>query len=182
MKSIDPGTYEVSAQSPLLIDVRTPAEYEEVHIEESILHPLTQLQPDQIQKAAGQRGVCLVCRTGNRARQAAQKLEAAGIRDVLVLDGGVEGWVAAGRPVKRGRKTISLERQVRIAAGALVLVGVVLGFLVHPAWAVIPAFVGAGLIFAGLTDWCGMASMLARMPWNNMGGVRSCDLRVEPEK
>jgi hypothetical protein len=101
---------------------------------------------------------------------------------VLVLDGGVEGWTAAGRPVKRGRKTISLERQVRIAAGAMALVGAVLGFLVHPAWNVIPAFVGAGLIFAGVTDWCGMAMVLARMPWNNMSGVRSCDVRVEPGK
>jgi rhodanese-related sulfurtransferase len=182
MKTIDPETLEASAQRPLLIDVRTPAEYEEVHIEGSLLHPLTQLQPDQIRQAAGPRGVCLVCRSGNRSRKAAQKLEAAGIRDVLVLDGGVEGWAAAGRPVKRGRKAISLERQVRIAAGALVLVGVVLGFLVHPAWAVIPAFVGGGLILAGVTDWCGMAMVLARMPWNNMGGVRSCEMRAEPER
>lgn len=172
MKTIDPRGFHTAAEQPLLIDVRTPAEFEEIHIEGSLLHPLTQLKPDEVRKAAKNRPVCLVCRTGTRSRQAAEKLKAAGIDEVLVLEGGVEAWAQAELPVKRGRKTISLERQVRIGAGALVLVGALLGYFVHPAWSVVPMFVGTGLIVAGVTDWCGMALLLARMPWNNVGATR----------
>jgi rhodanese-related sulfurtransferase len=86
----------------------------------------------------------------------------------VVVEGGTEAWIAAGLPVDRGTVTaISLERQVRIAAGALVLLGVLLGWLVHPAFFGLSGFVGAGLVFAGITDFCGMGLLLARMPWNN---------------
>ena len=88
-----------------------------------------------------------------------------------MLEGGVTAWEQAGLPVKRGKTVLSLERQVRVAAGLLVLTGVVLGFLVHPAFFGLAAFVGAGLTFAGLTDWCGMAMLLAKMPWNQRGGT-----------
>jgi rhodanese-related sulfurtransferase len=144
-----------------LIDVRTPAEHGEIHIEGSDLMPLDRLAPEQVRGP-----VVLVCRSGKRAEQARQKLAAAGCQDLAVLEGGVLAWERAGLPVKRGRGAISLERQVRIAAGLLVLTGVVLGFLVHPAFFGLSAFVGAGLTFAGLTDWCGMALLLAKMPWN----------------
>jgi hypothetical protein len=76
--------------------------------------------------------------------------------------------VEVGLPVVRGKKTISLERQVRIAAGLLVLIGSLLGWLVHPVFIGLSAFVGAGLVFAGVTDTCGMGLMLARMPWNQV--------------
>jgi rhodanese-related sulfurtransferase len=182
MKTIGPQDFQATAERSLLVDVRTPAEYEEVHIEGSLLHPLTQLKPEEIRKAAGNRGVCVVCRTGSRSRQGAEKLEAAGIGDVQVLEGGVQGWAEAGLPVKRGRKTMSLERQVRVVVGAMVLLGAVLGWFVHPAWIGLSAFFGAGLLFAGVTDWCGLAMMLARMPWNNLGAVRSCDVPAGPDK
>jgi rhodanese-related sulfurtransferase len=110
--------------------------------------------------------VVLVCRSGKRAEQARRKLAAAGCGNLAVLEGGVTAWEQAGLPVKRGKAVLSLERQVRIAAGLLVLAGVVLGFLVHPGFFGLSAFVGAGLTFAGLTDWCGMAQLLAKMPWN----------------
>ena len=84
------------------------------------------------------------------------------------VEGGTLAWDQAGLPVSRGRKVISLERQVRIAAGLLVLTGAVLALTVHPWWAGLSAFVGAGLMFAGITDTCGMALMLARMPWNQV--------------
>jgi hypothetical protein len=89
------------------------------------------------------------------------------------VEGGTLACVEAGLPVKTGKKAISLERQVRIAAGSLVLVGAALGFFVHPYWIGLSAFVGAGLVFAGVTDTCGMAIMLGRMPWNQVreGGV-----------
>jgi len=157
-----------------LIDVRTPSEYGEIHIGGSILMPLDRLDPGQIHGP-----VVLVCRSGKRAEQARQKLAAAGCADLAVLEGGVLGWERAGLPVKRGKAVISLERQVRIAAGLLILAGVTLGFLVHPAFYGLAAFVGAGLTFAGLTDWCGMALLLAKMPWNQRGGNSagsSCNL------
>ena len=110
----------------------------------------------------------VICRSGSRGRQACEKFLAAGFTDVANVEGGTQACVEAGLPVVRGKKAISLERQVRIAAGSLVLLGVLLGWLVHPAFLGLSAFVGAGLVFAGVTDTCGMGMMLARMPWNQV--------------
>lgn len=93
-------------------------------------------------------------------------LAAAGVEAVVNVEGGTHAWTDAGLPVVRGKKAISLERQVRIGAGFLVVVGVVLGWLADAACASLAAFVGAGLVFAGVTDTCGMGRLLARMPWN----------------
>lgn len=151
----------------LLLDVRTPVEYEEAHIAGSVLHPLTELDADKVRDLANGHPSCVViCRSGNRAKQAAEKLTAAGIESVHVLDGGVMAWESAGRPLNRGKATMSLERQVRIAAGAMVFVGAILGYFVNPAWIALSGFVGAGLVFAGITDTCGMGMLIARMPWN----------------
>ena len=108
----------------------------------------------------------VICRSGSRGRQACEKFLAAGCTNVVNVEGGTQAWAAAGLPVVRGKKTVSLERQVRIAAGSLDSLGVLLAWLVHPAFNALSAFVGAGLIFAGLTDTCGLALFLARMPWN----------------
>jgi rhodanese-related sulfurtransferase len=86
------------------------------------------------------------------------------------MTGGMQAWESEGLPVNRGKKTISLERQVRIAAGSLVFIGSLLGYAVSPAWIALSAFVGAGLVFAGVTDTCGLAMVIARMPWNNRKG------------
>ena len=94
------------------------------------------------------------------------------------VDGGTNAWVEAGLPVERGKQTISLERQVRIAAGLLVLTGAALAFFVHPYLIGLSAFVGAGLVFAGVTDTCGMGLLLARMPWNRAApGPATCAAR-----
>ncbi len=155
-----------------IIDVRTPVEFREVHIEPARNIPLDLLDVQQL-KAEGlgtnQRPLYVVCRTGNRAAKACEKFLAAGLENVFLIEGGTLGWVEAGLPVKRGKKAISLERQVRIAAGTLVLLGVVLGFTVHPAFYGLAAFVGAGLVFAGITDTCAMGMLLAKMPWNRVG-------------
>ena len=120
---------EVGTRRALLLDVRTPAEFAEVHIEGSVLHPLSDLNAAEVaQLAAGKDECILVCRSGNRARQAAEKLVSSGMRSVKVLEGGVQAWEAAGLPLQRGRRTISLERQVRIAAGTLVLTGALLAY------------------------------------------------------
>lgn len=153
-----------------LIDVRTPAEFETVHIEFARNVPLDRLDPAHFAPSAGStEPLYVICRTGNRAQQAALKLEAAGRPRVINVEGGIEAWEQAGLPVVRGRKSMSLERQVRIAAGSLVLVGSALGYFVHPAFIALSAFIGAGLVFAGVTDTCGMAMLLARMPWNRRG-------------
>ncbi len=160
-----------SGKPVTLIDVRTPAEHAEIHIRGSLLMPLDRLDADAVKTSAGQ--CVLICRSGNRAGQAYQKLTAAGCGNLVVLDGGVTAWESAGLPVNRGEKTMSLERQVRVAAGLLVLAGVISGTWVHPGFYGISAFVGAGLVFAGITDWCGMGMLLAKMPWNQRSS-KSC--------
>jgi len=176
-KVATPRTTQEQRSSALLLDVRTPAEFEEVHIEGAVLHPLTELDPAEVKKLAEGRSACfIICRSGGRARQAAEKLAAHGLPALHVMDGGMQAWESEGLPVNRGRKTISLERQVRIAAGALAFTGSALGYFVSPLWFALSGFVGAGLMFAGITDTCGMAMILARMPWNNRtpGAKRSC--------
>ena len=159
-----------------LIDVRTPAEYRELHAEPARLVPLEALDPKAVITArtgTGDDPLYLICRTGSRGRKACEKFLAAGYRNVVNVEGGTLAWEQAGLPVVRGKKTIALERQVRIAAGALVLLGTALGAFVHPAFLGLAAFVGVGLVFAGVTDTCGMAMLLARMPWNQAGGTES---------
>jgi len=166
-----------------LLDVRTPVEYHQIHAIPSRNVPLDRLDPAA--EAARQHGdepLYVICRTGGRGRQACQRLIAAGVTRVVNVDGGTLAWSAAGLPVMRGRQTMSLERQVRIAAGSLVLLGILLGWLVHPWLAGLAAFVGAGLVFAGVTDTCGMGLLLARMPWNRVPADHpacstSCDSR-----
>jgi rhodanese-related sulfurtransferase len=152
-----------------LIDVRTPLEFREVHAKYARNVPLDSLDPKALMDARNgsqSEPLYVICRSGSRAQQACDKFVAAGYANVVNVEGGTQAWDAAGLPVVRGKKAISLERQVRIAAGSLVIVGAVLGWLVHPAFISIAAFVGAGLVFAGITDNCGMAMMLGKMPWN----------------
>jgi rhodanese-related sulfurtransferase len=153
-----------------LIDVRTPVEFREVHVEFAHNVPLDRLDPAgvaQLRKSADQ-PLYVICRSGGRGGQACEKLQAAGLTNVVNVEGGTLAWDAAGLPVTRGKKAMSLERQVRIAAGSLVLIGVILSLTVHPYLIGLSAFVGAGLVFAGVTDTCGMGMILARMPWNQV--------------
>ena len=160
---------EASGGSPLLLDVRTPMEHSEMHLPGCRLVPLDSLDAAALAAEAGSdREVVIICRSGNRAGRAAEKLAAAGMNRISVLQGGLQAWSAAGLPVNRGKSVISLERQVRIAAGILVLTGFCLGTWVHPGFFGICGFMGAGLIFAGVTDWCGMGMLLARAPWNQI--------------
>ncbi len=159
-----------------LLDVRTPAEFREFHVDFARNVPLDRLDPKAIQaerNGNADRPLYVVCRSGSRGKQACEKLLAAGLVNVVNVEGGTLACETAGLPVVRGKKAISLERQVRIAAGFLVLVGAVLAMTVHPYFAGLSAFVGAGLMFAGITDTCGMAMILARMPWNQVSGSSS---------
>lgn len=164
---ISPAEVRNMEKDVLLLDVRTPMEYEEAHIAGAVSHPLGNLDPAHVKQLGEGKSRCVViCQSGGRAQQAAQKLLAAGYECVTVMRGGVEAWEAEGLPLLRGRRGISLERQVRIGAGILVLTGVILGTWWNPWFYALSAFVGCGLIFAGVTGWCGMALLLAFMPWN----------------
>jgi rhodanese-related sulfurtransferase len=154
-----------------LIDVRTPIEFREVHVEFANNVPLDKLDPAaviQARNGSSDEPLYLICRSGSRGRQACEKFLTAGFTNIINVEGGTVACVECGLPVVRGKKMISLERQVRIAAGFLVLLGALLGWFVHPAFIGLSAFVGAGLVFAGVTDTCGMGMMLARMPWNQV--------------
>jgi len=156
-----------------LLDVRTSAEFREVHASLAKNVPLETLDPAAVIKqwtGSANDPLYFICRSGGRSMNACKQLVAAGHLHVVNVDGGTLAWDEAGLPVVRGEATISLERQVRIAAGLLVLLGSVLGFFVHPYFLGLSAFVGAGLTFAGITDTCGMGMMLAKMPWNQVAG------------
>jgi rhodanese-related sulfurtransferase len=154
-----------------VVDVRTPVEFREVHLEVARNIPLDQLDPAQVGRSrtgSSDEPLYVICRSGSRGSQACEKLVKAGVTNVINIEGGTMACVAAGLPVVRGQKAMSLERQVRIAAGALVFLGAALGWLVHPGFIGLSAFVGAGLVFAGVTDTCGMGLIIARMPWNKV--------------
>jgi rhodanese-related sulfurtransferase len=156
-----------------LLDVRTPAEYEAVQISGSYNVPLDTLGEHAAEiREDVDAPVVLVCQSGSRSRQAEETLKRTGMPNLHVLDGGLNRWVAAGKPVRRGRERISLERQVRIAAGALAAAGGLLAVKAHPRFGLISALVGGGLVFAGVTDTCGMARVLAKLPYNQAG----CDV------
>ncbi len=159
-----------SGQDINLIDVRTPVEFREIHVKFARNVPLDLLNAAQMAAVRGDSGqpLYVICRSGGRGNQACAKFLAAGYANIINVEGGTEAWDQAGLPVVRGKQAISLERQVRIAAGSLVLIGLLLSYFVHPYWAGLSAFVGAGLVFAGITDTCGMGMLLARMPWNQV--------------
>jgi len=150
----------------LLVDVRTPAEFESTHIEGAINLPLGQVDRhlERISQDAGGQMV-LICQSGSRAEQCREKLAGAGLRETAVMSGGMAAWAAAGAPVVEGPGRWALERQVRLVAGGIVLLSVIAGFWWPPAvW--IAGFIGAGLTFAAITDTCAMGMALTRLPYN----------------
>jgi glyoxylase-like metal-dependent hydrolase (beta-lactamase superfamily II)/rhodanese-related sulfurtransferase len=151
-----------------IVDVRTDVEAESEHVPGSRRIPLDQVRDraDEVRATPAPR--LLLCRTGSRAAMARRTLSELGIGGLSVVSGGIEAFRAAGGETVRGVQRMSLERQVRIAAGSLSLLGLALGFLAHPGFFGLSAFIGAGQVFAGLTDWCGMGLLIARMPWNRL--------------
>jgi rhodanese-related sulfurtransferase len=155
-----------------LVDVRTPAEYRSGHVSGAISIPLDELDPKMLREQLGDtqaghaRPLYLTCQSGIRARQAADRLRQSGFENLYLLEGGTEAWMKAGLPVQRCGHAISLERQVQIAIGTLLVLKVLFGFTVHELFFAVIPLIGAGLIAAGITRWCGMARLLAMMPWN----------------
>jgi rhodanese-related sulfurtransferase len=176
-KTISPKELEeaLHAGRCRLVDVREPVEYSEEHIEGTLLVPLGRLR-EEAAKLPKDLPLVVCCRGGNRGRQAQAALSELEFQEVRNLEGGVLAWKAAGLPLARGeRKVLPLMRQVQITIGVGVLAGVILSQTVHPAWVWLSAFFGAGLLFAGSTGWCGLALLLARMPWNRVADHASCN-------
>jgi len=152
-----------------LVDVRTPVEFREVHVEGAVNVPLDRITPNSLPPRNSGDPLYIICHKGSRGAQACRQLTEDGVQQLINVEGGTQACEAAGLAVVRGKQAMSLERQVRIAAGSLVLLSIGLSF-VHPAFLALGAFVGAGLVFAGVTDTCGMGMLLARMPWNQASG------------
>ena len=155
-----------SGRGPRLIDVRTPGEFTAGHIEGAYNVPLDLLREHRTElRAHLDETVVLICRSGQRAAQAEQALAAAGLPNLRLLDGGINAWEAAGAPVRRARPRWDLERQVRLVAGSVVLVAVLVGVVVPPVtW--LAALAGAGLAVAALTNTCLLGMLLATLPYN----------------
>ena len=162
-----------------LIDVRTPAEFAGLHAEGATNHPLDQLNPNAIMGArngSADQPLYVICQMGGRSMKACEQFVANGHSNVVNVEGGTMLWEQQGLPVNKGEKQVmAIDRQVRIAAGSLVVLGVLLAVALSP-WIGLglAAFVGVGLVFSGATNTCGMATMLAMMPWNQVKGSGEC--------
>lgn len=157
----------------VIIDVRERDEFEAEHVEHSINVPLSHfaaVAPGVLNQLR-ERDVVLFCRSGNRARLAADQLRQLGYSDKVaarVLEGGILEWKRQGKPtIQRKASHLPVMRQVQLVAGSVVLLSTVLGAFVSPAFLLVSGFVGAGLTVAGATGFCGLALLLAKMPWNS---------------
>lgn len=150
----------------VLVDVREPDEAARERIAQAVSAPLSVFETARLDLRPG-RDVIFMCRTGARTGVGCARLAARVGDAAYVLDGGLDAWKAAGLPTVVDRKApLELMRQVHLAAGGLILLGTALGLTVHPGFWGLTAFVGAGLFTAGATGFCGMARLLALMPWN----------------
>lgn len=151
-----------------LVDVREGFEYESEKITACHHIPLSSFHENSLKNLDKTKPVYLICKSGSRAALAAEKLKNYGFQKCYVLTGGLTAWRDSGKPIVEGAvKRWGLERQVRFAAGSLMLLGIILSFLIHPYFLGLSIFVSAGLIFSGITDTCGMGLLLGKMPWNH---------------
>jgi rhodanese-related sulfurtransferase len=161
-----------------LVDVRTPGEFRSTHIPNSLNLPLSSSDFESFKNSAsGAEKIVLICQSGARAKAASNELMLKNIAPLFILSGGMNSWQQSGFDVIKGEGTISMERQVRIAAGLFVFLGSILSLIFSLNFIFIPIFIGAGLVFSGVTNTCGMARMLAVLPWNNpkSKSTTSCD-------
>ncbi len=155
-----------------VLDVRSAAEYRAGHIPGAQLIPIDSLSADALGRAfkrpslGREETLYITCHTGPRALRAAERLQQAGYANLTLVEGGTQRWEQLGLPVERCGRALSLERQVQIAIGSLLVLKVLLGFSVHELFFALTAMIGFGLIVAGTTRWCGMARLISRMPWN----------------
>jgi rhodanese-related sulfurtransferase len=172
-----------AGQAAELIDVRTPAEHAAAHVPGAKLVPLDKLVPESFLRQRGQSDgpLYVLCQSGARAGKAIEKFRQAGFNGCVLVEGGTQAWIDAGLPVNRGEsKVLPLMRQVQITVGFVSAVGATLALAVNPWFAVLPLVTGCGLLFAGITGYCGLAMLLARMPWNQRAACATgscCDAK-----
>lgn len=158
----------IDTGSAVLVDIREPDEFARSHVNGAQSQPLSTWEKAHL-TIDPDADVIFTCRSGMRTAGACDRLSARVNGDAFVLDGGLDAWAKAGLPVETDADApMEIMRQVQIAAGSLVLIGVLLGFLVAPAWFALSGFVGAGLTFAGVSGFCGMARLLMLAPWNRV--------------
>ncbi len=168
--SISPHDARIQQQQGVpLIDIRQPDEFRREHLPDALSLPLDDLLAGKrLSTEVAAQTVIFHCQSGMRTQKNVEALmQAAAPAQVLLLEGGLANWKRSGLPTVQDKaQPRPLMQQVQIVAGSLVLLGVVLGYLLNPAFFLLSGFVGAGLLFAGLSGWCGMALLLAKMPWN----------------
>ncbi len=161
-----PVDLAANAGEAVLLDVRSPIEFETEHIANSVNVPLNELEA-RCEEVSRQGQLIVICRSGKRAERGAYTLLGRGF-DPKVLEGGLVAWRKAGLPLKEGKKRLPIERQIQLVVGIGVLTGVLLGTFVNPWFLIIPGFFGAGLTFAGLSGTCALGIMLGKAPWNKL--------------
>lgn len=173
IKTIDAASFlkQVDESSPCCVDVRTPAEVRGDALDNIIAMPLDQLDSRALsekidEQHAGAKQVYLICQSGKRAQLAAEKLAGNLTQDLVIVEGGMNAIRQSAGQQCAPVKMMSIERQVRLTAGIMVVSGVIAGYLLHPAWFALSGFVGAGLVYAAITDSCGMALLITKAPWN----------------
>jgi len=163
----------IGSGTAILVDVRESAEHARERIPGARLLPLSAFPGSGLSESRDQ-VVVFHCKSGGRTKANADRLATLDCREAYYLEGGIDAWKRAGFPVTKDRSApIELQRQVMIAAGGLVLVGLAFGVWLSPWFAALSAFVGAGLVFAGVSGYCGMARLLLMMPWNRRAGAKA---------
>jgi len=153
-----------------LIDVRTPAEFGAVHAKGAVNIPLDKLEPSALAHCNGDPAF-FICKSGIRARKAMEKLAQSGFSNMIEVEGGTDAWVKAKLPVQKGQKALGLEQQVRLIVGGMALTGSGIVLAGQPMGLALVAMMGVGMVYAGITNTCGMAMVLAKMPWNQVGSA-----------
>jgi rhodanese-related sulfurtransferase len=172
-KSISPRELHLlllEGSAPEILDVRTPVEYAAEHIPGARLVPLDELDVSAFLKQRGpsNKPLYVLCQSGGRAGRAIGMFRRAGFDSCMLVDGGMQAWIDGGLPLTRGEsKVLPLMRQVQLTVGLVSAIGAALAITVNPLFALVPLVTGFGLFFAGLTGFCGLALVLAKMPWNN---------------
>jgi rhodanese-related sulfurtransferase len=174
-----------AGQAACLLDVRTPGEYAAAHVPGTRLIPLDELDAAAFcrERNGDNSPVYVLCQNGGRARRAIAKLERSRVDGCVLVEGGTQAWIEAGLPINRGQsQVLSPMRQVQIIVGLLSAIGGLLALTVDKLFAIIPLLVGSGLLFAGLTGLCGLALLLAKMPWNKTSNCNSAVCCTTPSK
>ncbi len=158
----------------VVCDIREPDEYNYERIIGAINQPLSSFETNDLINKLGDKKLVIHCQSGNRTQIHADKFAKLDVDEVYILDGGINAWKSAGCVTLKGEKSpLPIMRQVQIVAGGLILLGVILGSFYGHAWYLLSAFVGAGLLFAGITGYCGMANILMLLPYNRQN---NCNL------